>query len=77
MPRMFLYPIMNNMHYIGQKVRGSDLRTLIGDDWLRKHSETKYLRSLLLRQIGYVPVRLIRRQPKGLTQITWAAASEF
>jgi len=30
--------IMNNVHYIVQKVKGSDLRALIGDDWLRKHS---------------------------------------
>lgn len=30
--------LMNNVHYIVQKVKGSDLRALIGDDWLRKHS---------------------------------------
>eukprot|EP01018_Ginkgo_biloba_P027554 Gb_13326 [translate_table: standard] len=30
--------MMNNVHYIVQKVKASDLRALIGDDWLRKHS---------------------------------------
>lgn len=30
--------MMNNVHYIVQKVKGSELRTLLGDDWIRKHS---------------------------------------
>ncbi|GLJ15821.1 hypothetical protein SUGI_0260940 [Cryptomeria japonica] len=30
--------LMNNVHYIVQKVKSSELRTLLGDDWLRKHS---------------------------------------
>uniref|UniRef100_A0A0D6QWN5 Exocyst subunit Exo70 family protein n=1 Tax=Araucaria cunninghamii TaxID=56994 RepID=A0A0D6QWN5_ARACU len=30
--------LMNNIHYIVQKVKGSELRTLLGDDWIRKHS---------------------------------------
>ncbi|KAH9305991.1 hypothetical protein KI387_010395, partial [Taxus chinensis] len=30
--------MMNNLHYIVQKVKNSDLRALMGDDWLRKHS---------------------------------------
>lgn len=30
--------MMNNIRYIVQKVRGSELRTLLGDDWIRRHS---------------------------------------
>eukprot|EP01018_Ginkgo_biloba_P014354 Gb_10562 [translate_table: standard] len=30
--------LMNNVRYIVQKVKGSELRTLLGDDWVRKHS---------------------------------------
>lgn len=30
--------LMNNIHYIVQKVRGSELMTYLGDDWVRKHS---------------------------------------
>lgn len=30
--------LMNNVRYIVQKVRGSELKTLLGDDWIRKHS---------------------------------------
>lgn len=30
--------LMNNVHYIVQKVKGSELRSLLGDDWIRKHS---------------------------------------
>ncbi|KAH9291438.1 hypothetical protein KI387_043372 [Taxus chinensis] len=30
--------VMNNVHYIVQKVKSSELRTLLGDDWVRKHS---------------------------------------
>lgn len=30
--------MMNNIRYIVQKVKGSELRTLLGDDWIRRHS---------------------------------------
>uniref|UniRef100_A0A0C9S996 Exocyst subunit Exo70 family protein n=1 Tax=Wollemia nobilis TaxID=56998 RepID=A0A0C9S996_9CONI len=30
--------MMNNVHYMVRKVKASDLRDLIGDGWLRKHS---------------------------------------
>lgn len=30
--------LMNNVHYIVQKVRSSEVRALVGDDWLRKHT---------------------------------------
>uniref|UniRef100_A0A0D6QZR5 Exocyst subunit Exo70 family protein n=1 Tax=Araucaria cunninghamii TaxID=56994 RepID=A0A0D6QZR5_ARACU len=30
--------LMNNVHYIVQKVRGSELITHLGEDWVRKHS---------------------------------------
>ncbi|XP_047961143.1 exocyst complex component EXO70E2 isoform X1 [Salvia hispanica] len=33
--RLFL---MNNIHYMAEKVKGSDLRTVLGDDWIRKHN---------------------------------------
>lgn len=30
--------LMNNIHYIVQKVKGSELITYLGDDWVRRHS---------------------------------------
>ncbi|KAG6398387.1 hypothetical protein SASPL_139846 [Salvia splendens] len=33
--RLFL---MNNIHYMAEKVKGSDLRTVLGDGWIRKHN---------------------------------------
>lgn len=30
--------LMNNVHYIVQKVKQSELATLVGEDWVRKHS---------------------------------------
>ncbi|KAH6791217.1 exocyst subunit exo70 family protein E1 [Perilla frutescens var. frutescens] len=30
--------LMNNIHYMAEKVKGSDLRTVLGDDWIRKHN---------------------------------------
>jgi len=30
--------MMNNIRYIVQKVKGSELRTLLGDDWIRRRS---------------------------------------
>ncbi|KAF8399597.1 hypothetical protein HHK36_015466 [Tetracentron sinense] len=30
--------LMNNIHYMVQKVKGSELRVLFGDDWIRKHN---------------------------------------
>ncbi|KAM7471517.1 hypothetical protein LguiA_009700 [Lonicera macranthoides] len=43
--------LMNNLLYIVQKVKGSDLRNLLGDQWIRKHRgqirqySTSYLRA--------------------------------
>lgn len=30
--------LMNNIHYMAEKVKGSELRTVLGDDWIRKHN---------------------------------------
>lgn len=30
--------LMNNVHYIVQKVKSTEVRALLGDDWVRKHS---------------------------------------
>ncbi|XVF11788.1 hypothetical protein REPUB_Repub08aG0058200 [Reevesia pubescens] len=30
--------LMNNIHYIVQKVKGSELRLFFGDEWIRKHN---------------------------------------
>lgn len=30
--------LMNNVHYIGQKAKDSDVRKLLGDDWIRRHN---------------------------------------
>ena len=30
--------LMNNMHYMVQKVRGSELKPIFGDEWIRKHN---------------------------------------
>ncbi|XP_076885172.1 exocyst complex component EXO70E2-like [Bidens hawaiensis] len=30
--------LMNNIHYMAEKVKGSDLRTVLGDNWIRKHN---------------------------------------
>ncbi|KAK2989857.1 hypothetical protein RJ640_025516 [Escallonia rubra] len=30
--------LMNNVHYMAEKVKGSELRTILGDEWIRKHN---------------------------------------
>ncbi|CAI9777431.1 unnamed protein product [Fraxinus pennsylvanica] len=30
--------LMNNIHYMAEKVKGSKLRTVLGDGWIRKHN---------------------------------------
>ncbi|XP_009787256.1 exocyst complex component EXO70E2-like [Nicotiana sylvestris] len=30
--------LMNNIHYMAEKVKNSNLRTILGDDWIRKHN---------------------------------------
>lgn len=30
--------LMNNTHYITEKVKSSELRTILGDEWIRKHN---------------------------------------
>lgn len=30
--------LMNNLHYMAEKVKGSELRLIYGDDWIRKHN---------------------------------------
>ncbi|KAF7129310.1 hypothetical protein RHSIM_Rhsim10G0049200 [Rhododendron simsii] len=30
--------LMNNIHYMTQKVKDSELRTILGDDWIHKHN---------------------------------------
>ncbi|KAL8471732.1 hypothetical protein ACS0TY_029102 [Phlomoides rotata] len=30
--------LMNNIHYMAEKVKNSELRTVLGDDWIRKHN---------------------------------------
>ncbi|KAL6961184.1 hypothetical protein U1Q18_038948 [Sarracenia purpurea var. burkii] len=30
--------LMNNIHYMAEKVKGCELRTILGDDWIRKHN---------------------------------------
>lgn len=30
--------LMNNIHYMAEKVKGSELRTVLGDEWIRKHN---------------------------------------
>ncbi|PIN14527.1 hypothetical protein CDL12_12840 [Handroanthus impetiginosus] len=30
--------LMNNIHYMAEKVKNSELRTLLGDEWIRKHN---------------------------------------
>lgn len=30
--------LMNNIHYMAEKVKCSDMRTVLGDDWIRKHN---------------------------------------
>ncbi|KAL8229191.1 hypothetical protein R6Q57_014091 [Mikania cordata] len=30
--------LMNNIHYMVKKVKGSELRTMLGDGWIRKHN---------------------------------------
>ncbi|XP_020097078.1 exocyst complex component EXO70B1-like isoform X1 [Ananas comosus] len=52
--------LMNNTYYIVQKVRESELRTLLGDNWIRKHRglirqyETSYLRASWTRVLSYL-----------------------
>lgn len=43
--------LMNNIHYMAEKVKGSELRIIFGDEWIRKHNwkfqqhELKYERA--------------------------------
>ncbi|CAI8591923.1 unnamed protein product [Vicia faba] len=30
--------LMNNLHYMAEKVKGSELRIIFGDEWIRKHN---------------------------------------
>ncbi|KAI3713131.1 hypothetical protein L1987_71703 [Smallanthus sonchifolius] len=30
--------LMNNIHYMAEKAKGSELRTVLGDNWIRKHN---------------------------------------
>lgn len=30
--------LMNNIHYMAEKVKNSELRTILGDNWIRKHN---------------------------------------
>ncbi|KAK4417577.1 Receptor-like protein kinase FERONIA [Sesamum alatum] len=30
--------LMNNIHYMAEKVKNSELRTVLGDEWIRKHN---------------------------------------
>lgn len=30
--------LMNNIHYMAEKAKNSELRTILGDDWIRKHN---------------------------------------
>ncbi|XP_045793865.1 exocyst complex component EXO70E2 [Trifolium pratense] len=30
--------LMNNLHYMAEKVKGSELRVIFGDEWIRKHN---------------------------------------
>ncbi|KAG8384616.1 hypothetical protein BUALT_Bualt04G0136400 [Buddleja alternifolia] len=30
--------LMNNIHYMAEKVKSSELRTVLGDEWIRKHN---------------------------------------
>ncbi|KAL8266281.1 hypothetical protein R6Q59_003625 [Mikania micrantha] len=30
--------LMNNIHYMSEKVKGSELRTMLGDNWIKKHN---------------------------------------
>ncbi|KAE9615732.1 putative exocyst complex component Exo70, cullin repeat-like-containing domain-containing protein [Lupinus albus] len=32
--------LMNNLHYMAEKVKGSELRRIYGDEWIRKHNWT-------------------------------------
>lgn len=50
--------LMNNAHYIVQKVKQSELSSLVGDDWVRKHSgmvrqyATNYVRAAWMRVLA-------------------------
>lgn len=36
-PALSIFFLMNNVHYIHQKVREPEIITLVGDDWVRQH----------------------------------------
>lgn len=50
--------LMNNAHYIVQKVKQSELSSLVGEDWVRKHSgmvrqyATNYVRAAWMRVLA-------------------------
>uniref|UniRef100_A0A5B7BRQ8 Exocyst subunit Exo70 family protein n=2 Tax=Davidia involucrata TaxID=16924 RepID=A0A5B7BRQ8_DAVIN len=66
--------MMNNIHYMVEKVKSSELRTYFGDEWIRKHigkfqqHATSYERATwssvlsLLRDDGRNPVKAILRE---------------
>jgi exocyst complex protein 7 len=52
--------LMNNVHYTVQKVKSSEVRALIGDDWVRKHTSlvrqyaTSYQRAAWSKVLGFL-----------------------
>lgn len=61
--------MMNNGRYIVQKTKDSELGTLLGDDWIRKHStkvrqcHTNYQRSSWNKLLGFLKVETLAAKP--------------
>jgi len=61
--------MMNNGRYIVQKTKDSELGTLLGDDWIRKHSTkvrqcyTNYQRSSWNKLLGFLKVETLAAKP--------------
>lgn len=61
--------MMNNGRYIVQKTKDSELGTLMGDDWIRKHStkvrqcHTNYQRSSWNKLLGFLKVETLAAKP--------------
>lgn len=75
-PSLKLIFLMNNVHYMVQKVKSSDLKALFGDDWIRtytvkfQHHATIYVRETwspilyLLRDDGNVGKNILKERCK-------------
>ncbi|XP_057952695.1 exocyst complex component EXO70E2-like [Malania oleifera] len=70
--------LMNNIHYMVQKVQGSELRVLFGDKWLRKHIGKFQQHAMSYERATWGPVlSLLRDDESPGSSPLWKACRSF